>query len=294
MTDRSIHVALTFDDNFWAPAYATMRSICLFSKRRTDLVFHLLHRTLTPQHKVDLEAIASEFGASLRWYDLDQSSLFQEFSGRLRQSRQFPAVVYARLLIDRLLPAEVTRIVYLDCDTMVRDDIAALFDWDMEGNPVAAVRDLGGAWIVAGRDVRGNRDIFDVAASYFNSGVMLIDVAGWRAANIVDYVQKAEAEGIMQRIYYDQDLLNLVFRGRWLQLPWRWNTIDARPVHEGLDPAILHYTGKAKPWFIITSMRRSVAFTRFYRHIMTNKIFYDFARHRRNRWWRKVLRLDRA
>ena len=36
-----IHIVLTFDDNFWAPAYAVARSICL-STRRRDLVFHLL------------------------------------------------------------------------------------------------------------------------------------------------------------------------------------------------------------------------------------------------------------
>ena len=294
MTDRAIHIALTFDDNFWAPAYATMRSICLFSKRRTDLVFHLLHRTLTPQHRVDLEAIAIEFGASLRWYDLDQSTLFKDIAARMPENRRLSNIVYARLIIDRLIDPAISRILYLDCDMLVRDDVATLYEWDLQGAPIAAVRDSIGAWITGGRDVANNRDIFDVAEPYFNAGLVLIDVAQWRAADIIGYMERAYAEGIMQRIYYDQDLLNLVFRGRWLQLPWRWNTIDARPVHEGLDPAILHYTGKAKPWFIITGMRRSVAFARFYRQVMTNKIFYDFARHRRNRWWRKMLRLDRV
>ena len=33
-----IHIALTFDDSYWAPAYATMRSICLTTRRRGDIV----------------------------------------------------------------------------------------------------------------------------------------------------------------------------------------------------------------------------------------------------------------
>ncbi len=38
-TDTAIHIALTFDDGFWAPAFATMRSIALSSRRRSDLNF---------------------------------------------------------------------------------------------------------------------------------------------------------------------------------------------------------------------------------------------------------------
>jgi hypothetical protein len=40
-------------------------------------------------------------------------------------------------------------------------------------------------------------------------------------------------------------------------------------------------------------MLQSVAFARFYRHVMTNDLFYRFARHRWKRWWLKKLRLAR-
>lgn len=291
MADQPIHIALTFDDNFWAPAYATMRSVCLFTQSRERLVFHLLHRTLSEKHRADLLSIATEFPVELRWYDLDQSPLFSDLAQRMPENKRLSNIVYARLVIDRFVGPDVSRILYLDCDILVRDDIATLFNWDLEGRPIGAVRDTIGAWLVAGRDVRGNRDIFDVASAYFNAGIVLIEIEGWRQADIVGRMEQAHADGVMQRIYYDQDLLNLVFKNNWAQLPWRWNTIDPRPPHEGLDPAILHYTGKTKPWSILTGMRRSVAFSRFYRHVMTNEIFYDFARHRWKRWWRKKLRL---
>src|SRR5690606_37783876 len=65
-----IRVVLSFDDNFWALAYAVMRSACLSSKRRAEMVFHLLHMPLCGEHRHDLEAITREFGAELRWYPL--------------------------------------------------------------------------------------------------------------------------------------------------------------------------------------------------------------------------------
>ena len=291
MSTTPIHIALTFDDNFWAPAYATMRAICLFSHRRDDLVFHLCHRTLSDAHRADLLAITAEFPVELRWYDLDQSELFRDVAKRMPENKRLSNIVYARLMIDKLLGPDVARVLYLDCDMLVRDGIEKLFDIDMEGKPIAAVRDTMGAFITGGRDLRANRDIFDPADPYFNAGLVLIDVAQWRAAEIIGQLEVALREGVMARIYYDQDFLNLVFKNNWHQLAWRWNTIDARHAHEGLDPAILHYTGEAKPWGIFSGMFHWVAFGRLYRHVMTNELFYKFARHRWKRWWKKKLGL---
>ncbi|KRA96618.1 hypothetical protein ASD83_16110 [Devosia sp. Root685] len=289
----AMHVALTFDDNFWAPAYATMRSVCLFSHRRQELVFHLCHRTLTAAHRADLECITEEFPVELRWYDLDQSNMFRDIAGRMPENKRLSNIVYARLMIDRLVGPDVTRILYLDCDMLVREDVAFFFELDLEGNSIAAVRDSIGALITGRRDLKQNRDIFDPADYYFNAGMVLIDIAKWREADVIGRMEEAYAAGIMQRIYYDQDLLNLIFKGKWLKLPWRWNVIDARHAHDGVDPAILHYTAERKPWGVLAGMLQSVAFARFYRHVMTNELFYRFARHRWKRWWLKTLRLGR-
>ena len=286
MSEKPIHIALTFDDNFWAPAYALMRSVCLFTHRREDLVFHLFHRTLTSEHHADLERIAEEFGARLVWYDLDGSELFADIAARMPVNKRLTNIVYARLVIDRLLPADVERVLYLDCDMLVREKIEALYDIDMEGFAIAAVRDTAGPFIVGGRDLRRNRDIFDLADPYFNAGMILIDVAQWREAAIVDRLEQALRDGVMARIYYDQDLLNLIFRDNWLHLPVRWNIMDARKPHEAFNPAILHYTGKQKPWDLFST----TAYHRTYRHVMTNELFYRFMSHRRKRFWNKQLR----
>ncbi|WP_354062487.1 glycosyltransferase family 8 protein [Devosia sp. 2618] len=284
-----IHIALTFDDNFWAPAYAVMRSVCLFTTHRADLVFHLCHRTLTDEHRADLAKIETEFGAKLVWYDLDKSELFVDIATRMPVNKRLSNIVYARLMIDRLVGPSVERILYLDCDMLVREDINKLYRIDMEGFAIAAVRDTFAPYIVGGRDLVGNRDIFDIATPYFNAGMVLIDVAKWRDADIIGRMEQYFKDGVMARIYYDQDLLNLVFKDNWLALDPRWNVIDARHSHEGLNPAILHYTGKTKPWGIMSGILQSVAFGRIYRHVMTNELFYRFARHRWKRWWLRKL-----
>jgi len=286
-----MHIALTFDNNFWAPAYATMRSVCLFTHRREELAFHLLHRTLTDEHRADLARIQEEFPVRLEWYDLDQSEMFSDIAARMPENKRLSNIVYARLMIDRLVAPDVERILYLDCDMLVRDDIAYLFELDLGANAIAAVRDTMGAFIAGGRDLVNNRDLFNTADYYFNAGMLVIDVAKWRDADIIGRMEEANRTGVMQRIYYDQDLLNLIFKNQWFKLDWRWNTIDARHPHEGLDPAILHYTGERKPWGLFATILQTVAFGRLYRHVMTNDLFYRFARHRWQRWWKKKLGL---
>lgn len=283
-----IHIALTFDGNFWAPAYATMRSICLATRAREALVFHLLHRTLSQAQAADLGRIADEFGAQLVWHDLDRLPLFADLAGRLPKNHRLTNIVYARLLLDRLLPADARRVLYIDCDVLVRAPVEQLYDIDLEGRAIAAVRDVLGPIIFAGRDFAGNRDLFDIADSYFNAGVILIDLERWKARDLLGLIERFMADGTMARLYYDQDFLNIAFARDWLALPPVWNLMDPHRTHEPLDPRIVHYTGESKPWNLVSS----VAFHRTYRHVMTNDLFYRYMRHRWKmawvKWWRKL------
>jgi len=292
MTDP-IHIVLAFDDNFWAPAYTVMRSVCLSTHRRKDLVFHLLHMPISDEHRYDIEGIVREFGASLRWYPLAESELFDFVVAGLPTGARWPRIVYARLLMADLLPADLARVLYLDSDMLVRAPIEQLHEMDLDGHPLGAVQDSLQPFIMGRRDMRQNVGIFDTADSYFNSGMMLVDLAQWREINVKAEIAVIAGKGWIEKLYYDQDMLNLVFRNRWQKLPWRWNTIDAHLAHEALDPAILHYTRETKPWGLFAGMLRSSAYSRWYRHVMTNELFYRFMRHRWRRWWLKKLRLAR-
>lgn len=281
----TIHVALTFDDDFWAPAYATMRSICLHTHRRSDLVFHLCHRPLSDAHRADLLAIESEFGATLKFYDLSANAEFLALVATAPYHKRMTNIVYARLLLDRFLPSEVERVIYLDCDMMVMAPIEKLAELDLEGKSIGAVEEPSALQISNRRDARENRDLIDPADPYFNAGLVVIDRAKWHAAQIPERLAAYIADGTMDRIYYDQDLLNIIFRNDFYPLEYRWNLIGPRPVHQALNPFILHYTGERKPWNLISR----VAFARSYRHVMTNALFYRYWRHRAKRRIGKIL-----
>jgi lipopolysaccharide biosynthesis glycosyltransferase len=275
-----LHIALTFDDYFWAPAYATMRSVCLTTRRRADLVFHLFHWQLWPEHRADLDAIATEFGATVRHYPLDTDPKIRSLIEALPGTRDFPPVVYARLLLDELLPSEVSRFLYLDSDLYVRAPVEKLIEMDLSGNTLAAAPEPGRHHLVKGDDMRTRLGPFDCADPYFNSGVLVIDRAAWGKADLPGYLKALQRNGEIAALYHDQDVLNLKFRGAWLRLDPLWNLTKPHPALRALDPFIIHYTTGMKPWNTLAY----VAFGSSYKHVMTKDVRRRYARYRRKMW----------
>lgn len=275
MSDK-IHIVLTFDDGFWAPAYATMRSIGLSSHRPADIVFHLFHRGLSDLHRQSLNAITTEFGAALVDHDLTANARFAQLLEGLTFHPKLTNLVYARLLLPELLPEGIERILYLDCDMMVRAPIEELAELDLAGKPIAAVLDAGRHRHMLGRDLVTNKDLFDFNFAYFNAGLLVIDREGFAQADLPARTRAFHEAGVLDRIQYDQAILNLVFKDNWFPLDWRWNLTSPQPAHEVFEPRLVHYTGPKKPWTLFSG----VAYARVYRHVMTNDVFKAFFRER--------------
>jgi lipopolysaccharide biosynthesis glycosyltransferase len=263
-----------------------MRSTCVTTRRRADLVFHLVHEGLAPGHKADLDRIATEFGCSVRHYPLDDTDVLRAHLPQLPESGtpRWTPIVYARLFIHHILPEDVPRIVYLDADVYVRRPIEQLYDIDLEGFSFAAAEAAYHVEAQINRDFSPKLGLFDPADTYFNSGVLVIDMARWAAIDIVAEFAailgpRIADRATMDAIMLDQDVLNLVFRNRWKMLDFRWNFQNPVPPHEQLFPFIVHYCGTQKPWFLLSKL----AFARHYRHLMSDELFYRYMRFR----WRR-------
>lgn len=132
------------------------------------------------------------------------------------------------------------RVLYLDCDIVVKSDLTPLFELDMQGYPVGAVRDQGG-WVYFTYDI-------------FNAGVLLIDNCYWKEHSIKDKLIELTNELHETVEMADQSILNILFKDNWLRLPATYNFI---PNHasfsdetkdENYLPTIVHYLTHRKPW----------------------------------------------
>lgn len=129
--------------------------------------------------------------------------------------------------------------IYIDSDCIIARDIAPLLEYSLVA-PVAAFPETQ-------IELADNKTFKD--ASYFNSGVMVLDLKWWRIQRVSRKLMKTASTLTDWTNNTDQDVLNVVFRNNWTPLPMSFNyLINVYPNIEMKDPLVVHWAGKQKPW----------------------------------------------
>ena len=183
----------------------------------------------------------------------------------VRRPPHIMAAAYWRLLLGSLVP-EVSRVLYLDSDVMCRAPLTPLWETDLAGHLLAAVSDATMPWLGSPCRTYGAPRWQQLGLSprtpYFNAGVLLIDLARWRAQGTGERALELARRHLVP--YGDQDVLLGACDGVWLRLDPRWNMLpehfdDTRSyawVSEDPDalrqaiaaPAVVHFTSSLRPW----------------------------------------------
>ncbi|HEU5152440.1 MAG TPA: TylF/MycF/NovP-related O-methyltransferase [Iamia sp.] len=257
----SARLAIAFVcDAGYVPWAGTALRSCLDAHPGQDLDLHLVHDGTVGA--ADVERLHGVVGApaTLTVHAVDPARV-----GHLPRLSRFGSVVWLRFLLPELLPGH-DRVVYLDADTFVADDLWSLATADLDGNPVGAVANVVPApdWPrLAGLG-------FSDPADVLNSGVLVMDLARMRAEDTWGQIGDTVAAFADQITWPDQDALNLVCAGRWTRLHPRFNAqnslfawpeqaqgvFGATAVAEAVaDPAVVHFEGPSlcKPWHALST-----------------------------------------
>lgn len=254
---QDINIVLASDGNYAQHACVAMTSVLLNTEKPEKIRFFLIDDNIDEKNKALCLNTIEKNGGRLSFVTANEDALKNAYiSGSLTRA------AYFRLDIPNILPIDVERAIYLDCDLLVLDEIKKLWNYDMQNNPVAAVEDYG---ILSSKGKRAEKTKnFDWKEddSYFNSGVLLIDVKQWRENNYAGKLIKLVGERSFR--HHDQDALNYMFMGKWGKLPIRWNVIppifnmmpriafDSKMRKNAIKAlrniGIFHYAGGYKPW----------------------------------------------
>jgi lipopolysaccharide biosynthesis glycosyltransferase len=169
------------------------------------------------------------------------------------------SLIYGRLLIPDIVPLSVQKVLYLDCDLVVRGDVAELWDTDLGDKSIFAVRDRIG-FVSSSSGLVNYRELgIPADAKYFNSGVLLINLNKWRekqtGMRVFEYVrthrdiiQMEDQEGLNALLFADWGELD--FRWNW-QIPWRNYRLGRATVPwvpQTDVKSIVHFATSEKPW----------------------------------------------
>ena len=251
-----ISIVLASDDNYAQHGAVACASILANHRGERPIHFYYFDDGISEEKQAGLAATVTGLQGSITFIPTAGKEIQAHTSGHVNRA------AYLRLLIPELVPQAVHRVIYLDTDLVVLDDIQELWEMDLQGKPVGAVPDLG---ILASSRMRRQKEEtlgIQEGKLYFNSGVMVMDLEAWREKQYGDQVIRCVGEGNFR--HHDQDGLNKVFQDNWRPLPLRWNVIPpvfTLPVKvlkksrwrnlalEALErPAVFHWAGRYKTW----------------------------------------------
>ena len=212
-----------------------MKSIC---RHNSHLKIYVLNKDIPQEWFSRLRMYIQEMGGDL----IDCKLIGQQF--QMNWSNKLPHInhmTFARYYIPDFVTED--KVLYLDSDLLVTDDLTDLFELDLGENYLATTRSCFGAGIG------------------FNAGVLLINNKKWQAENIrqklIDLTEK-EHENVGEG---DQSILNILFQNSCYQLEDTYNFqigFDAGAAEKNHAfvfeipltplPKILHYISPDKPW----------------------------------------------
>ena len=215
--------------------------------------------------------------ASYRPYSLDDP-------GRFPISGHISLAAYARVFVADLLPSTWSKVLYLDCDLIVRQNFAEIWNLDLTGFAAAGVQEPGTS--------RHAELGIPTSTPYINSGVLVINLTYWREHRVKDLLLSFICTYPDKLKFWDQDAINACLHQNMLQLPDRWNVthsfylgpyrsltrIKARElINLQRNPAVVHFTGPTKPWMYIMTH----PFQEQYWEILSRTPFRHVARERK-------------
>lgn len=238
-----ITIAYAPDLNFVPLTLASMASVLANAAEDDEIEFVILHSGLDDEHLQAFEKLRGIKDYQLTPIKVD-CSVFEGFPN----ANWVTSEAWFRCLLADLLPNH-TKVLYLDCDTIVRSSLAELFAIDLGVSFAGVIEDVSKSHKNAERI--SLKDGF-----YFNSGVMYINLPLWRQVDFFHTLKELVLEDFS--IGNDQDALNKAcdehkFRLSpeydYMHVWWRKNTpdYDADYLKEyekaAENPVIVHFTG---------------------------------------------------
>lgn len=209
----TLRVVYGSDDNYAKFMGVSMYSLFSTNTAFARIVVYVLDCGITGENKARLRAVAEQWGREICFVDMGGAVE----SLNLRMGAHKIAIAsYARLFMATLLPEECSRVLYIDCDTLVRDSLAPLWATEFGTALIAGAQDTVDSYFLS---VIG----LPKEARYINAGVLLANLAAWRAENLQEKFMALIAKFEGNVPHHDQGTINAVCGERRVIIPLRYN-----------------------------------------------------------------------
>lgn len=238
-----VHIAYCFDKNYQQHFGVSLTSLLLnYGGDGADLCIHIITDELDHAFSEKLDRLTRTFKAQIDIILLKPNDIevVARLPAKTEKLAYMSQATWYRVFLADILPPDVTRVLYLDADTIVLSDLNELFNAAMQGAPIAGVIDCCSDEMSARLRLK----------NYINSGVLLMDLQQWRDKNLVTHCLEHAVMNSEIFTYADQCAINTFFADNIHFLEKKWNRFVTanEKIQEPQGAAILHFITADKPW----------------------------------------------
>ena len=257
-----MNVLYTCDNNYvWLLGISAI-SMFENNKELQNLNVYLLGENISNENKQILTKIGEKYNRQITIIEVPKIDIPEALV-----SARWPLSAFTRLYAGELLPDNVDRVLYLDCDSIIKGDLSELDAWNVSGKIFWGIKDC------IGKEYKKNIGI-GTDGLYVNAGVLLINLTELRKVSIKEKLSAYMHQYENYINYADQDVLNGAFNGTIGVLPPQYDVMTIAATYSYKDivrlrkptnyysqkeiddavanPIIIHYTTNmrtVRPWF---------------------------------------------
>jgi lipopolysaccharide biosynthesis glycosyltransferase len=249
---NKIHIFFSSDEVYMQHLAVSIASILCTANKDDGFCFYILDGGISEKSKEKINKLKRIKSFEIEYILMND----EEFKNLPLMSNcgHVTLPTYYRFKLARLKP-ELDKILYMDCDIVVKKNLSELWNEDISEFFAGAVEDASFPKLRQDNKERLECD------KYFNAGILLLNLQKWREFDIetkcFEFVEH-EKEKIL---WNDQDVLNAIFKDKTKFLHPKWNLqtwalnggsyeySSKEECDEAIkNPAIIHYTTRFKPW----------------------------------------------
>ena len=211
-----VPIAFAFDNNLILPACVCISSLMMNAKKDTFYDIFILHSSHVALEKEELDKLPQYYkNCRIQYRQVDETfdSAFEV--------RGITAATYYRLLIPELIP-EYDKIIYADVDIIFRMDLSSVYHLDLGNNYIAATRELGMNFTEDGKKYINSKEELSLG-KYIQAGFIIMNSKTLKDEKIISQFKTWSKKKLR---FQDQDILNIVCKGRILYLSLEYNMTD--------------------------------------------------------------------
>lgn len=249
--DKQIPIVLCTDNNFVEYMLVTTTSILLNTTHKIKFYILTSPDLSLENKKLIKNKILKYKLAKLKIIKIEDSQY------KFKINHHLPLATYYRILISKYVKED--KVIYLDGDIIVLDDIKKLYNLKLGTKVIAAVEDT--AHIINSPENKRKHKELEIPAKfkYFNAGVLLINNKKYKLykLKLINYIitnpekiKLCDQDALNAILYNKTKIINLKYNMTWhfYLLKYITNYYDLRTIKNNKPPLIFHFAGSIKPW----------------------------------------------